>query len=74
MSVWMGRTAPASSAALRSVARGRGATAAFTSVSPRSTRMPASSSPRRSAFLTWCTGSPTYICETTCPASPHPTH
>lgn len=67
-SVWTGRTAPASSAASRTVARGRGGTAACTSASPRLTRTRASSSPRRSVSSTWSTGSPISIFKSARPA------
>lgn len=63
MSVWMGKTAQVSSAALRIVARERGVTAACTSASLRSTRMHASSSPPPSASSTSSTGCRTCTCE-----------
>lgn len=62
-SVWMGRTAQASSAALRIVARGHGVTVVCTSASPKSTRTRVSSSPLPSASSILSTGCHTCTCE-----------
>lgn len=63
MSVWMARTVPVFSAALKIAEQEPGDMEGYTSGSPKWTPMPGSSSPRPSACLIWFTGSPTFTCE-----------